>query len=217
MSGSPISVRARFERFPATVKGAFVIRGEDPDPHQVVIHGARTSSVAGGAASDLPVPLATIDVAPHQDVFVPFELSVVDLPPGWYDLECELTVDGRPGTYPGGRRFLVPWPRGATRRGQVKVGKRLEVGDASVRLDQVDCASDSVRVTLVVDPPEELSVRLSADGEVLDPLDAQVDPGTGRGKVTAYPAMREHRTLRIEVSRGRGRQARSASVEVRLP
>ena len=38
----PISVRARFERFPATVKGAFILRGEDANPHQVVVGGARS-------------------------------------------------------------------------------------------------------------------------------------------------------------------------------
>src|SRR2546427_30058 len=32
-----VSVRTRFDRFPATVKGAFVVRGEDRDPHQVEV------------------------------------------------------------------------------------------------------------------------------------------------------------------------------------
>ena len=47
----PISVRARFERFPATVKGAFIFRGEDANPHQVAVEGARVAGLgAGGRA-----------------------------------------------------------------------------------------------------------------------------------------------------------------------
>ena len=54
----PISVRARFERFPATVKGAFIFRGEDANPHQVVVGGARVSALGAGGSS--PVPMAPV-------------------------------------------------------------------------------------------------------------------------------------------------------------
>lgn len=212
----PLSVRARFERFPATVKGAFILRGEDRDPHQVVFREARAVEVAGGASHPVPVAATTLDVAPHQDVFVPFELLVVDLEPGWYGFECALEVDGIPSTYPGGRRFAVPWPRATVRRGQVRIDETVRLGGrATARVDQLDCGGDSVRLSLSVDPPGPISVRLLADGAVLEPLASDVDESTGRAKATAYPLLRTHALLRIEL-KGRGRGA-TGSLDVHLP
>ena len=211
----PISVRARFERFPATVKGAFILRGEDPDPHQVVFHEANVEGIGLGSAHPMPLQPVTLDVAPHRDVFVPFEMSVAELDPGWYTMTCALEVDGSVRTYDGGRRFAVAWPRASVRRGQVKVNRAVGVGDAKVVLEQLDCAGDSVRLHLRVDPPGPVSVRLFADGGRLEVLETEVDETTGRGKVTAYPLMREHGALRIELRRkARGSEG---AVEVRLP
>ena len=74
----PISVRARFERFPATVKGAFIIRGEDRDPHQVVFREARVVAIGGAQTHPIAMAVATLDVAPRRDVFVPFEMTVTE-------------------------------------------------------------------------------------------------------------------------------------------
>jgi len=212
----PISVRARFERFPATLKGAFILRGEDADPHQVVLRQARAAGVGVSATAPVPLPSTTLDVAPHRDVFVPFELPVSDLDPGWYTLECDLEVDGTARTYDGGRRFSVPWPRAAVRRGQVKVDRRLAFGrGAAVSVEHVECVADSIRVHLRADPPAPFSARLSADGARLEVLAVEQDEGTGRATVTAYPLLRTHRLLRIEV-RGKGRGA-AAELDVRLP
>ncbi len=212
----PISVRARFERFPATVKGAFILRGEDADPHQVILREARATGVGVGGSLPVPIPSTTLDVAPHRDVFVPFELAVSGLEPGWYTLECDLDVDGSPGTYDGGRRFSVPWPRATVRRGQVKVGRRVRLGKGvSVTVDHVECAADSTRVHLRVDPPEPISARLSADDGRVEVLGVELDEGTGRAKVSAYPLLRAHRGLRIEL-RGAARGA-EAAIDVRLP
>ena len=57
-----VSVRSRFERFPATVKGAMVFRGEDADPHQVAIREARVVGVPGEPARDLPIERATVKI-----------------------------------------------------------------------------------------------------------------------------------------------------------
>ncbi|HEU4354340.1 MAG TPA: hypothetical protein VFT27_02005, partial [Actinomycetota bacterium] len=138
-AADPISVRARFERFPATVKGAFIFRGEDPDPHQVVVGGARVSALGHGGSSPMPLAPVTLDVVPHRDVFVPFELPISELEPGWYTLVCDVEVDGSPATFDGGRRFSVPWPRATVRRGQVKVARRVPLGDQTVHVEQVDC------------------------------------------------------------------------------
>lgn len=211
-----VSVRARFERFPATVKGAFIVRGEDRDPHQVVLREARVVGIAGEGSQQVPLAPATIDVAPKQDVFVPFEMTVADLPPGWYGLECDLDVDGTAGTYPGGKRFSVAWPRATVRRGQVRVDRDVDLGGfARVRIEQVDCGGDAIKMGLSVSPPEPISVKLAADGTRLEVLDVDLDEATGRGRVTAYPVLRTHGTLRIEL-KGRARGAEGA-VDVSLP
>jgi hypothetical protein len=210
-----VSVRARFERFPATVKGAFILRGEDADPHQVVFDAAHVVGIGLGSSYPIPMSPATLDVAPHRDLFVPFEMPVAELGPGWYTLTCDLEVDGDAATFDGGRRFSVAWPRSSVRRGQVRVDQGLAVGDATVLVEQVDCGGDSIKVHLRVAPPAPVSVRLSADGSRLEVLDSEIDEGSGRGKVTAYPLLRAHGTLRIEV-RGRGRGA-EAGIDVALP
>lgn len=210
-----LSVRARFERFPATVKGALILRGEDPDPHQVVFHGVRAVPVGGGERREVPVGVSVVDVAPHRDLFVPFELQVADLPPGWYGFECDLEVDGVLGTYSGERRFLVPWPRGAVRRGTVAVGKAFALGGGGrVRLEQLSCGADSLQIALVVEPFGPLRVRLLADGEVLPVLEQEEDPARGLLRIACYPLLRSHRTLRVEARRRGGGEG---ALEVRLP
>jgi hypothetical protein len=211
-----LSVRARFERFPATVKGAFILRGEDRDPHQVAVLQARAVAVSGPTRREVPVAATTLDVAPHRDVFVPFELVVAELESGWYGFELDLEVDGVPATFPGGRRFAVPWPRATVRRGQVRVDETVALGQrATVRIEHVDCGGDSTRLFLSVEPPGPVQVRLLADGGRLEILEHEADEASGRVKVTAYPLLRTHAVLRIEV-KGRGRGAENA-LEVRLP
>jgi hypothetical protein len=210
----PISVRARFERFPATVKGAFIFRGEDPDPHQVVLDRARVVAVGPGASAEVPIAPVTLDVIPHRDLFVPFELSVSELDPGWYTLLCDVQIDGAPDSYDGGRRFCVPWPRATVRRGTVKVERDVVLADATVRVEQFDCAGDSVKVLLRVDPPGPVSVRLFADGRRLEILESEIDEVTGRGRVLAYPVLRTDATVRVEI-KGKGRGP-EAALEVSL-
>src|SRR5436190_18429393 len=102
-----VSVRTRFEKFPATVKGAFVFRGEDADPHQVVVREGRVVRLPGSGGRPLPVERLTVDVPPHADVFVPFELPIGDLDPGRYGFEIEVDVDGSPQRLAGGRRLPI--------------------------------------------------------------------------------------------------------------
>lgn len=212
-----ISVRARFERFPATVKGAFIVRGEDPDPHQAIVRRSRVVAVGGRSSHPIPVGDLTLDVAPHQDVFVPFEFPISDLDPGWYDLECDVDVDGVPATFQGGRRFVVAWPRGAVRRGSVPIGREIKVGRGVVRVEQLECAGDSSKLALTVTPPAPLGVRLEASGEPVEVLEFEIDQETGVGRIVAYPLLRAHETLRVEFrGRGRGREAEGA-MELELP
>jgi len=211
----PISVRARFERFPATVKGAFIFRGEDANPHQVVVGSARVAALGAGGSSPVPMAPVTLDVVPHRDVFVPFELPLSELEPGWYTLVCDVDVDGYAATYDGGRRFSVPWPRATVRRGAVKVGRHVELDEATVHVDQVDCSGDSIKVHLRVEPPGKVTLKLFAGDRRLQVLKLELDDGTGRGKATAYPLMRTDEVLRVEL-KGRGKGSEK-TVEIRLP
>jgi len=69
MSEGPpaISVRTRFERFPATIKGAFVLQGADGDPHLVSVEGAVVARIPSGRTVEVPVEPAQIHVAPARD------------------------------------------------------------------------------------------------------------------------------------------------------
>jgi hypothetical protein len=201
------------------VKGAFVIRGADPNPHQVVVRGAHVRSVGDEERRDLALANATLDVAPRRDVFVPFELSVTELPPGWYELACELDVDGVSRTMSGERRFFVSWPRASVRRGEVRIDRRLELSDGSaVSLERAELASDSVRVSFATKPSAPVRLRISADGDQLHVLEMEYDEDNGKGRVTALPVLRSHSTLRVDIGAARERsRSKDATVEIPLP
>jgi hypothetical protein len=194
-----VSVRTRFERFPATLKGAFILRGENPDPHQVILRRAAIVALDGSGEHQVTVPDAILDIAPHRDVFVPFEVGVSELDPGWYRLAGELEVDGRPDRFEGDRRFVVPWPRATLRRGPIRVEQTAAVGDVKVRIAQLECGGDSMKLQLEVDPPTEVSISLSADGDAIPVLEVELDPQSGRGRVLAYPLLRTYPSLHVEI------------------
>jgi len=204
-----IAFRAAYERFPATVKGAFVLRSADPDPHQVRIETAQVVELSGGPGRSLELASLTQDVAPNLDLFVPFEIPITELGAGWYQLACEVVVDGTSGQERPGDPFPVAWPRGTVRRASVDVGKAVAAGTGKVRIEHVECAGDSVRVTYGADEPATL--KLSADGATLAVVAATFDEGSGAGRVVAYPVMKAQRTLDIQV-RGADRP-----IEIKLP
>jgi hypothetical protein len=195
-----VSIRASFERFPATVKGAFVLRGADRDPHQVRIDAARVREVSGRGGLPIGLDPVTLDVAPNLDLFVPFEFAITELTAGWYGLECDVAIDGDAEHVRPPKRFAVPWPRATVRRGNVRVDRSARVANGQkVHVEHVECGGDSIRVAYSTDPAEALTFRLSADGSALPILETEFDPTTGHGKVTAYPVMRTHERLTIDV------------------
>jgi hypothetical protein len=209
-----VAIRAHFEKFPATVKGAFVLRSADRDPHQVVIRGARVTELAGAGAQPIELQAATLDVAPKLDFFVPFEFPVTELTAGWYCLETDVDVDGVSQVVRPDRRFAIAWPRATVRRGTVPVGEKVEVeGGPTVLVDRVECSGDSMTVHFSSEPSEPVGWRLQADGTVVAILDTELDEQTGRGRVIAYPLMKTQSALTIELAHGRGR----TSVEIVLP
>ncbi|MEA2579829.1 MAG: hypothetical protein QOE83_721 [Actinomycetota bacterium] len=190
-----LSIRAHYERFPLSVKGAFVLRAADGDPHQVKILRALAAGMDGEGERSLDLEDVTLEVAPNLDLFVPFEVPLADLGPGWYGLRCDLAIDADPVTVHPGKSFSVPWPRATTRRANVGVAKAL----GGVRIDHVDCVGDAIKISYAGDAPADL--RLSADGRTLPVVDSEFDEGSGKGKVTAYPVLRSDRLLKI-VSKG---------------
>ena len=139
-----ILVQTRYDRFPATVKGAFVLRGGDANPHLVRVVRAGIDAVPEGAAKEIPMGHIDVDVAPGRDLFVPFEAGIADLDPGWYVIAAEMEVDGDAIERSAGRPFSVPWPRGEVRTGSVPVGESVRLGDASLRVDRAELKSDRV-------------------------------------------------------------------------
>jgi hypothetical protein len=195
-----VSIRASFERFPATVKGAFVLRGADRNPHQVRIDAARVREVSGRGALPIGLDPVTLDVAPNLDLFVPFEFGITELSAGWYGLECDVAIDGDPENVRPPKRFAVPWPRATVRRGNVSVNKTARVENGpKVAVEQIEFGGESIRVSYTISPPDAVPVRLAADGVSLMILDTEFDPESGRGRVTAYPVMRTQSRLRIDV------------------
>jgi hypothetical protein len=205
-----ISIRAHYERFPATIKGAFVLRGEGRDPRQVRIEDARVIEVSGGGSQPLTMEPVTLEVAPHLDLFVPFEVPLTELGAGWYSLECDVVVDGVPDVVHPGDRFPVAWPRATVRRGPVTVGKTMDVGGGDkVSFDQIDCAGDSIRIGFAASAAPAL--KLTADGTAVPVLDTEFDEASGRGRIVGYPLLRTQGVLSIEA------KGAKASLQVKLP
>jgi hypothetical protein len=191
-----LSIRAHYERFPISVKGAFVLRAADGDPHQVKILRATSAGMAGEGERSLELGEVTLEVAPNLDLFVPFEVPISELGPGWYELRCDLAIDADPVSVQPGNPFSVAWPRATTRRGNVPVA--AAIGD--VHVDHVDCVSDAIRVVYTAEASADLSV--AADGRKLPVVDTEFDTGSGKGKITAYPALRTDAALRIDGAGG---------------
>ncbi len=141
-SGSaPVLVRTRFERFPAAVKGAFVMRGADGNPHAVRVEWARVARFPSGPSTPFPVEERIVDANPIRDLFVPFEAPVLDLEPGWYVIESSVQVDGARSWGFISRPFSIPWPRSEIRRGTITLGKGVTAGDQRVGLERVELNS----------------------------------------------------------------------------
>ena len=112
----PVSVSVVFDRFPASVRGAVVVRGTDSEPHQVQLAAA---NVVPPDEPDRPIreiemERTTVDLAPHREVLLPFDIPFVGLDPGSYGVTAEVVVDGSHrvrGPEGGGKRFTVPRSR----------------------------------------------------------------------------------------------------------
>jgi hypothetical protein len=231
----PIEVETRYERFPASLKGAFVMRGADGNPHAVQIASARVAQIPSGPAKPFDVETRIIDVAPRRDLFVPFEAPVSDTPPGWYVVESTMKVDGGGEFVFASRPFTIPWPRNDVRRGTIPVEKVVRVGKEEVRIDRIEMGGDAAAVIWWPEgkePPDALSEAsaepemeaiLIADGDALDVLPAAQSWRSGRSELrsrgehrtVSYPVPRSTRSLAVMVRVASG--GRSESIKLALP
>jgi hypothetical protein len=208
----PIEVRTRFERFPLAIKGAFVMRGADGNPHAVRILEGAVARVPSGGRHPFAVEDRLMDVAPNRDLFVPFEAPVNDLPSAWYAITSSVEVDGgRPLSF-SSKAFTVPWPRTEVRRGTVRVERTADIEGASVRVVRVEMGGESATVVWrrVRGGPAPVTVALVANGRPLEVL----PPGPGTGsfgsadeeheRLRTYPVPRAARSLEVLVQVRRG-------------
>ena len=157
-----ISFRAAYERFPATVKGAFVLRGADRDPHQVRIEAARVVELSGGerppdrsAAGD---PGRRAEPRPVRPVRGPHDRPRPGLVP------ADVRRGRRRGAGAGASRRAVrgrvaPRQRPARHRGRRQGGR---AGSGKLRIEHVECGGDSIKVSYTADEPA--TIKLTADG-----------------------------------------------------
>src|SRR3954454_18917066 len=111
-----LAIRAKFERFPAAVKGALLLGGGAGMQHQVRLEAAHAAELSGGTPKPVGVESVVLEVSPTQEPFVPFEVSTIDMPPRWYRLDSDIVVSGYAKVVRPGYRFAIPWPRAAVRR-----------------------------------------------------------------------------------------------------
>jgi hypothetical protein len=219
----PIRVQTRFERFPASIKGAFVMAGADGNPHAVQFETAEVIRVPGGRVKPVPLEDRQLNVAPARDMFVPFEVGVVDLEPGWYQLVSAVKVDGgRTWTFES-RPFTIPWPRNDVRRGAFLVGERLSAGSAEFEVDRVELGADAAIVVWREASADEAGTKAAPDGTAVLLADGveleRVPPMTGskafgprqpgERRSVSYPVPKAARTLevliRLESGKASGR------------
>ena len=110
---APVAVDVVFDRFPASVRGAVVVRAQDREPHQIRLVAA---DLVAPDAPDRPlrsvdIEETTVDIAPHREVVIPFDIPFAGLDPGAYCIVAAVVVDGGArvaGPPDGGKRFTVP-------------------------------------------------------------------------------------------------------------
>jgi hypothetical protein len=186
-------IRAHYERFPAALKGAFVLQALGRNPHLVSLGSARLVGIAREGVTEIPLEAITVNVAPRRDVFVPFEVGLADLSGGWYQIEIDIEVDGIAEVRRPGERFSMSWPRGTVRRGPLPTP--AETG--TVTFDRLDCSGDSLSIEYRA--TAAVPLRLRIDGAPHPIVSEAFDDEGGRGRIIAYPLLRSAETLEIDV------------------
>ena len=207
--GRPVSVETVFDRFPASVRGAVVVRALDREPHQIRLVAAEVVAAhdLGRAVQPVSVEHATVDVAPHREVLIPFDVPFAGLEPGWYCVVAEVEVDGGArlrGPDEGGKRFVVPWPSAEVRRGDLRPG--VQVGGALIERVELKSDRTAVRWRPPADAPDA-HLRLRLGGRRLPVVEVTEEKGIRT--TVAHPVPKRATQLDLEVAAGRHRAAAS--------
>jgi hypothetical protein len=208
-------VQTRFERFPVSIKGAFVLRGGDGDPHAVTFDWARVVRIPSGPTRPVTLEERQLDVAPNRDLFVPFEVPVAEMEPSWYVVESSLRVDGGRSYAYAGRPFTIPWPRNEIRRGTIHLSETVRAGDAAFHVERIELGWDSAAVLwhpkgtgedqrdrAAPDGPRALLIADEAELEELpDQAGSKLSEPRGpeERRSVSYPVMRSARSLRLVI------------------
>jgi hypothetical protein len=215
----PVLVQTRYDRFPATLKGAFVLRGGDVNPHLARLLRAAIDLVPEGQAKEIAMGDIRVDVAPGKDLYVPFEVGITDLSPGWFVIASDIQVDGGAVMASASRPFSVPWPRGEVRTGSTPVETTTSVGGRTVRIERIELKMDR---TIVVWREEDalesettIHAEVAAPGGALAAVPDAVQEGRlGERRSIFYPASRDVNLLALSFALDSGE--RSDPVEARL-
>jgi hypothetical protein len=209
----PVEVRIRFERFPASIKGAFIARGADGNPHGIRLDWAELARLPSGPSRPVPTEDRPLDVAPARDLFVPFEVSIAELEPGWYELRSSVRVDAGESFTFAGRPFAISWTRNEVRRGTIPIGESVRVGGRAFNILRLEMQGDSAVVAWREasggpsgDTPRrpEAEALLLADGQPLErlpegtiPTPRSAEPGELRA--ASYPMPRSTRAAAVVI------------------
>lgn len=206
-----IGVDAVFEQFPASVRGAVVVRGVDADPHQVRLRSADVVEVPAPRKPVLPLSLGdvVVDVAPRDRVMIPFEVQFADLGSGWYGVRAEVEVDGQDrvdGPEDLAHRFCVPWPAGTVRRERLEPNLRIKVpGSEGATVERVVCRAEKAVVHWRHAASDEPGFREFGDLKVkagrrrVPVIEDEFDWGTGERTTTIYPVLKDDPGLTFEL------------------
>lgn len=210
----PVSVGVVFERFPASVRGAIVVRGADPDPHQVSLTRADVVELRSPNRPARPVALetVTVELAPRDEVLLPFDIPFAGLDPGWYGVVAEVAVDGqrrvRGPTAAEAKRFLVAWPGQLVRKGTVVVDSTIAIpGTPGAVVDRVECRGDRAVIRWHHEPSDDPEfrqfgeLRVLADGKPLPLIESSYQPAAGTRSTVVYPVLKANQALVLEIDR----------------
>jgi hypothetical protein len=209
---STVAVDVVFERFPASIRGAVVVRGRDPEPHQIRLEELAVVEAHGSGrpAHEVPTGGVTVDVVPRGEILVPFDVPFSDLQPGWYAVSARVIVDGQQKVSGPDEptRFLVPWPSEDVRKGVVDAGLTIRVpGSDGAVVERVECKADRAVVRWHHGPgpdpdmPEFAELRVLAGSRRLPALDSTYDADTGARTTVVHPVLKRYRQLTFELDK----------------